>query len=81
MFDSCIAIVRRQDFIFKAFFAPILLTSDIATTKNMFDYLDIYKPDRINFRQTVKGEIDIKLTDLIYEHFIIDITLKIITYE
>lgn len=81
LFDSCIAIVRRQDFIFKAFFAPILLTSDIATTKNMFDYLDIYKPDRINFRQTVKGEIDIKLTDLIYEHFIIDITLKIITYE
>ena len=81
LFNNYLAIVRRQDFIFKIFFSPILLTSDIATTKNMFDYLEIYKPDSITFKQIVKGEVDIKLTDPIYKHNTIDITLKGLTNE
>jgi hypothetical protein len=81
LFDNCLAIVRRQDLIFKVFFTPILITSDIATTKNMFNYLDVYKPDSITFKQIIKGEVDIKLTDLIYKHFKIDITFKGLTNE
>ena len=81
MFDNFLAIVRRQDFVFKVFFAPVLLTSDIATTKNIFNYLDTYKPDRITFKQIVKGEVDIKLTDPKYKHYKTDITLKGLTIE
>ncbi|WP_304066110.1 hypothetical protein [Pedobacter glucosidilyticus] len=81
LFENCLAIVRRQDFIFKVFFAPIILTSDILATKNMFDNLDTYKLDRITFKKIVKGEVDIKLTDSIYKHYTIDITLKGLTSE
>jgi len=81
LFDNCLAIVRRQDFIFKIFFAPVLLISEIATTKIVFDCIDTYKPDRITFKQIVKGEVDIKLTDRIYKNYTIDITLKELTNE
>lgn len=81
LFDNYLAIVRRQDFVFKVFFAPILLTSDIATTKNTFNYLHTYKPHRITFKQIVKGEVDIKLTDFTSKHYTTDITLKGLTNE
>lgn len=81
LFDNYLAIVRRQDFVFKVFFAPVLLTSDIATTKNNFNFLDTYKLDRITFKQIVKGELDIKLTDPSYKHYTADITLKGLTKE
>jgi hypothetical protein len=81
LFDNYLAIARRQDFVFKVFFTPVLLTSDIATTKNIFNYLDTYKPDRITIKQIVKGEIDIKLTDPTYKHYKTDITLKGLTIE
>ena len=81
LFDNYLAIVRRQDFVFKVFFAPVLVTPDIATTKNIFNYLDTYKPDRITFKQIVKGEVDIKLTDQTYKHYKTDITLKGLTNE
>lgn len=81
LFDNFFAIVRRQDFVFKVHFAPILLTSDIATTKNNFNYLETYKPDRITFMQIVKGEVDIKLTDPKYKHYATDITLKGLSEE
>ncbi len=81
LFDNCLAIVRRQNFIFKVLFAPILLTSDILTTKIVFGSLDTYKPDRITFKQIVKGEIDIKLTGLVDKQYKIDITFKGLTNE
>ncbi len=79
LFDNCLALIRKQNFIFKVLFRPILLTSDTTTTKKLFDYLDTYKPDNIIFKQIVKGEVDIKLTDLEYKHFKIDMTIKGLT--
>lgn len=81
LFDNALAIIRRQDFIFKVFFAPILLTPDITTTKNDFQYLKTYKPNLITFKQVIKGEVDIKLTDPIYEHYTTEITLQGLTNE
>ena len=81
LFDNYLAVVRRQDFVFKVFFAPILLTSDIESTKDNFNYLDTYKPDRITFNQIVKGEVDIKLTAPKHKHYKTDITLKGLTKE
>jgi len=81
LFDNCLAIVRRQNFIFKVFFNPILLTSNTTTTKNIFNYLDTYHPNKIIFKQIIKGELDIKLTDLLYNHYKIGITLKGLTNE
>lgn len=81
LFDNYLAIVRRQIFVFKVFFAPILLTSDIATTKKIFNYLDSYKPHRVTFKEIVKGEVDIKLTDPKYKHYKTEITLKGLSIE
>jgi hypothetical protein len=81
LFDNCLAIVRSQHFIFKTFFAPVLLTSDIGITKNRFDNLKTYKPDRVIFKKIVKGQVDITLTDPVYKHYTIDITLKGLTNE
>jgi len=81
LFDDLLAIVRRQNFIFKVFFAPVLITSDIERTKSIFNYLSVYKPARITFNQIVKGEIDIKVKDPIYGHYKIDITFKGLTSE
>jgi len=81
LFDNCLAIIRRQEFIFKVFFTPVLLTSDIATTKNKFDYLDTFKPDSITIKKIVKGEVDIKLANPIHKHYTIDMTLKGLTDE
>ena len=81
LLDDSLAIIRRQNFILKVFFRPILLTSDTTATKISFNYLDTYKPDNIFFKQTVKGEVDIKLTDLEHNHFKIYITFMGLTNE
>ncbi len=81
LFDNYLAVVRRQDFVFKVFFAPILLTSDIESTKKIYNYLDTYKPDKITFKQMVKEEVGIKLTDPTYKHYKTDITLIVLTNE
>jgi hypothetical protein len=81
LFDNFLAIVRRQNFIFKAFFTPVLISSDITSTKNIFRYLTVYKPDRIIFNQVAKGQIDIKVKDPGYNHYKIDITFNELTNE
>ena len=81
LFDNFFAIVRRQNFIFKVFFAPVLITSDIINTKNIFSYLTVYKPDRVFFNEVMKDQIDIKIKDPIYRHYKIDITFKELTSE
>ena len=81
LFDNFLAIVRRQNFIFKVFFAPVLITSDITNTKNIFNYLTVYKPDRVIFKEIMKDQIDIKIKDPIYRHYKIDITFKELTSE
>jgi len=81
LFDNCLAIVRRQNFVFKVIFAPVLITSDIEKAKNLFFDYDIYKPKRVHFNQLVKGEIDINITDPIHQYCRIDITFKGLTDE
>ncbi len=75
LFENCLAIVRRQEFIGKVLFPPILLTSDITLTKDIFNYLKIYKPEHILSKKIINGEVDIILSDPIYKHYKIDITL------
>lgn len=83
LFDKYLAVVRKQDFVFKVIFAPILLTTDIESTKNNYNYLDTYELDQITFKEIVKRqvEVDIKLTDPKYKHYKTDITLKGLTIE
>jgi hypothetical protein len=81
LFENYLVVVRRQNFIFKVFFAPVLLTSDMTTTINIFNYLDSYKTDQITFNQIVKGEVDIKLIHKTHKHYTADITLKGLTNE
>ena len=81
LFDNFLGIVRRQNFIFKVFFAPVLITPDITNTKNILRYLSVCKPDRVIFNQIIKNQIDIKLKDPIYKHYKIDIAFKGLTSE
>lgn len=81
LFDNLLAIVRRQDFIFKVLHPPVLLTPDTTETKKTFNYLPTYKPNSINFKQILKGEADIKLVDPDYKHFTTNMTLKGLTTE
>jgi hypothetical protein len=81
LFDNCLAIVRRQDFIFKVLFAPVFLAADVLVTKSNFNFADIYKPDHVTFKQILKDEVDIKLTDPKYKHCTIEITFKGLTKE
>ena len=76
LFDTFLVIARRQNFIFKVAFPPILIGPDPKQAKEIFSYLEIYKPDKFIFKERIKGEIDIKVTDLTYMHYKIDITLK-----
>jgi hypothetical protein len=81
LFDNYLAIIRRSDFIIKVFFPPIVLTSDISTTKNIFGNLETYKPDQLKFKQIVKGEVEIKINDPTYNNYSRDITLKELSNE
>ena len=79
VFDNCLGIVRRQNFIFKVFFAPVLITPDIEQTKIIFGYLKAHKPRQIIFNRIIKGQIDIKAIDQTHKYTRIDITFKGLT--
>jgi len=79
LFDNCLAIVRRQNFIFKVFFAPVLITPDIEQTKIIFDYLKAHKPRQIIFNRIRKGQIDIRAIDQTHKNTRLDITFKGLT--
>ncbi len=79
LFNDCLAILRRQNFLFKINFAPVLITNDIEKTKAMFNYLDTYQPTLVQFNQIVKGDVEIKITHPVYHHKKNDITLKGLT--
>jgi len=81
LFEDCLGIVRRQNFIYKVFFPPFLITTDIAKTKCVFDYLNVLKPEKVLFKQIIKGDVDIKLIDPIYKHYRIEITIKGLTND
>ncbi len=81
LFDNYLAIVRKQHFIFKVLFAPMVLSSNTHNTNSIFNHLKSYKPSQIIFKELIKGEIDIKLNDINNKHYTIDITLKGLTNE
>jgi hypothetical protein len=81
VFDNYLVMVRRLDFGFNVFYAPIMLITDIETTNNIFNGLETYKPDQTTFKQLVKGEVDISLINPIYKHYTIDISFKELTNE
>jgi hypothetical protein len=81
LFGSNLVIVRRQKYIFTLLFAPIVVTGDMALARNAFGYLEIHKPDSVAFKQILKGEVDIKLSDRTYPSYKTVITLKGLTDE
>ena len=81
LFDNYLGIVRRQNFIFKVFFAPVLITPDIEQTKIIFSYLKAHKPRQIVFNQITKDEIDIKVIDETRKNTRLDISFKGLTED
>jgi hypothetical protein len=79
LFDDYLVIVRTQNFIYRVHFAPIIITSYLMAEESMFSYLELNVPDQIIFKQVLKGEIEIRLTDLHYKHYKTEITLKGLT--
>lgn len=76
LFDNCLVIVRRRNFIFKIFHPPVLFTPDMDHAKKNFPYLKAYQPGYIHFNQLHKSEIEIKVKDPDSGTWMIDITLK-----
>ncbi|PQJ12063.1 hypothetical protein CJD36_009755 [Flavipsychrobacter stenotrophus] len=81
LFDNCLAVTRREHFIYTFSFAPILITSNKINAERMFDYIRIYNPYSIIFREIVQGEIVIKVSDPLYTHYKIELTLMGMTKE
>ena len=76
IFEYCIVLIRREKFIYRIKFAPIVLSNNVEAIKSRFGFLKCYKPDGIHFYEKLKGKIDIKLLESNYKFKRIDITLK-----
>lgn len=81
LFDNCLAINRREHFIYNILFDTIIITSDVISAERKYYKLKIYSPDSIVFKKIVQGEIIIKITDPKYAHYKIEITLMGMTKE
>ncbi len=81
LFEKYLVIVRRQKFVFKIFFAPVLITKEPDTMKKKFTYLESYKPEQIHYNQQIKGNVDIKLIDPLHKHLKIYLTFKELNSE
>lgn len=81
MFEEFLVILRRQRFIFKIIYLPILITSNVIKAKNVFDYLQVYKLVGVNFNHIVKGQIEIKLLDSTKSAENVDLVFKRLTEE
>jgi hypothetical protein len=79
LFDDFLAIIRRQQSVFG--FIPILAASDIKSLEGKFKHFDIYKLEKLLIKQNIKDEVDLELSDLIYKHYKVEITLKELTSE
>ena len=82
LFDKFLAIIRRQKFIFKFIFEPILIIN--GNKKNdQFDYKKYITviPDKIVFTSYKTDELVIKFTDEKHEHFKTEIILRKPTSE
>lgn len=81
LFDNYFAIVRRQNFVFKVSFPPILISSQNSDAQNIFNYLDIYYPKRISFIKVKIGELDFNVVDSNNKYITVEITVKGLTQE
>lgn len=77
LYDESLVLVRRQNFILKMIFAPVVITSNIAKSKNDFPNLESYLPSSFVLNSYKRGELEIKLQG----SYRIDITLKGLTTE
>ena len=75
LFDNALVIMRRQNFIFKVTYPPLILTADVKSKKNALNN-HAYKPYSIIFKQVLKGEVEIKIRKSEYKRCTIDITFK-----
>lgn len=77
LFSNFMAIVRQHKTIFGlTFFKPILITSEVAQTRPLFIYLEIFKPYKIYFQ---KSRITIRIIHSTNGQIKGDITLKNLT--
>lgn len=79
LFEHYIVVLRRYNFIFKRDLEPIILTTDKVRDKGHFTYLKAYKPDSILFKQVIKDEVEFKYSDLKYNYYKMELTLKGLT--
>lgn len=89
LFDNWLAITPVPGQLFSYTFTPIIITIDKKGIKEKFNYLDVYVPDKMtmhkrnayprNGETIITNDLDISLTDNLYEHYKIDIRFKGLT--
>jgi hypothetical protein len=81
VFDNFIVLFRRQKFIINVNFNPIIIAKDAISIKKQYTFGEIYKPQKVFFRTTVKGELTITLMDKQFKNREILINLKKLNSE
>jgi hypothetical protein len=81
LFSNCLAIVRKQNFVFPFQFSPIILTADVAKTRETFADVACYKPTKVKANGAFKGRVNIIIQHPAFKRWKIDITLKSLTDE
>jgi hypothetical protein len=62
-------------------FNPIIIAKDVISIKKQYTFGEIYKPQKVFFRTTVKGELTITLMDKQFKNREILINLKKLNSE
>lgn len=81
IFDNFFVIVRKQKIIFDLLFPPMLFVKSFQRVTSGFEYINHFEPEIIKFSKVVKGQIEIKIIDPVYEHRKIEIIIKGLTNE
>jgi hypothetical protein len=81
LFEDFIVLFRRQEFVVDINYKPIIITNDPINIRKKYSFGDVYKPKKVLFRTTVRGEVIITLTNKRYNTTEDIITLKKLSIE
>jgi hypothetical protein len=81
VFEHFIVVFRREHFVITVHLNPIIIAKDPISIRKQCTFGEIYKPQKVFFRTTVKGELTITLMDKHLKNREILINLKKLTNE
>lgn len=81
LFENYIVVVRRYKSLFRRHIEPIILTYSEKDAYKAFPYLNIFRPEKLLFKQIIKGEVEFRFTDFKRKYYRMELTLKALNPE